>query len=58
MRPPPYAEVAEEYSTLEAKARSSGMEEVSFHLEKARMAWIRACSKKGQQQDIRSFFDT
>ena len=58
VRPPPYAEVAEEYSTLEAKARSSGMEEVSFHLEKARMAWIRACSKKGQQQDIRSFFDT
>lgn len=60
VRPPPYAEVAEEFSTLEAKARSSGMEDVSFHLEKARMAWIRAhaSSKKGQQQDIRSFFDT
>ena len=60
VRPPPYAEVAEEFSTLGAKARSSGMEDVSFHLEKARMAWIRAhaSSKKGQQQDIRSFFDT
>ena len=60
VRPPPYAEVAEEFSTLEAKATSSGMEDVSFHLEKARMAWIRAhaSSKKGQQQDIRSFFDT
>ena len=45
------------FSTLEAKARSSGM---SFHLEKARMAWIRAhaSSKKGQPQDIRSFLDT
>ena len=30
VRPPPYAEVAEEFSTLEAKARSSGMEDVSF----------------------------
>ena len=31
-----------------------------FTLKKARMAWIRAhaSSKKGQQQDIRSFFDT
>ena len=60
VRPPPYAEVAEEFSTLEANARSSGMEDVSFHLEKARMAWIRAhaSSKKGQAQDIRSFFDT
>ena len=59
-RPPPYAEVAEEFSTLEAKARSSGMEDGSFHLGKARTAWIRAhaSSKKGQQQDIRSFFDT
>ena len=34
VRPTPYAEVAEEFSTLEAKARSSGMEDVSFHLEK------------------------
>ena len=60
VRPTPYAEVAEEFSALEAKARSSGMDDVSFHLEKARMAWIRAhaSSKKGQQQDIRSFFDT
>ena len=59
VRPPPYAKVAEEFSTSEAKA-SSGMEDVSVHLEKARMTWIRAhaSSKKGQQQDIRSFFDT
>ena len=57
VRPPPYTEVEEEFSTLEAKARSSGMEDVSFHLEKARTAWIRAhaSSKKGQQQNIRSF---
>ena len=56
VRPPPYTEVEEEFSTLEAKARSSGMEDVSFHLEKARMAWIRAhaSSKKSRQQDIRS----
>ena len=60
MKPPPYAEVAEEVSTLEVKARISGMEDVSFHLAKARMAWIRAhaSSKKGQHQDIRIFFDT
>ena len=38
VRPTPYAEVAEEVSTLEAKARSSGMEDVSFHLEK-RPGW-------------------
>ena len=48
VRPPPYAKVAEEFSTSEAKA-SSGMEDVSVHLEKARMTWIRAhaSSKKG-----------
>ena len=54
-------EVADEFCTLEANARSSGMEDVSFHSsERARMAWIRAHAsrKKGQQQDIRSFFDT
>lgn len=60
VRPPSYATVAEEFGKLEATARSSGMEDVSFYLEKARMAWIRghASSSKGTQQDIRSFFDT
>ena len=34
VRPPPYAEVAEEFSTLEAKARSSGMETCLFTLKR------------------------
>ena len=34
VRLPPYAEVAEEFSTLEAKARSSGMETCLFTLKR------------------------
>ena len=55
--PAPYAEVAEMFGDLEARAETSDMQDVSYHLRKAKMAWMRAYgSTKARQGNIRDFF--
>lgn len=55
--PAPYAEVADMFGDLEARAETSAMQDVSFHLRKAKMAWMSAYeSRKARQGDIRDFF--
>lgn len=55
VKPPPTVPVAEELRKMEATARKKCMDDVSFHVEKQRMAWIaaQARSNKHQRQDIR-----
>jgi hypothetical protein len=45
------------FGDLEARAETSDMQDVSYHLRKAKMAWMRAYgSTKARQGDIRDFF--
>lgn len=40
-RPPPYTDVARQFGNLEEAAGRCNMPEVSYHLRKARLAWMR-----------------
>ena len=40
-RPPPYTKVASQFGDLEGEAEKCNMAEVSYHLRKAKLAWMR-----------------
>ena len=54
--PPAYSGVAEHFCELEDNAETCGMSEVSYHLRKAKLAWMSAYgSKETKQTCMRDF---
>lgn len=55
-RPPPYTKVARQFGDLEGVAERCGMTEVSYHLGRAKLAWMSAfASKKTRQTSLADF---
>ena len=48
--PPPYGGVAEHFCELEDTAEKCGMSEVSYHLRKAKLAWMSAFGERENKQ--------
>ena len=54
--PPPYANVANHFGELEDTAEKCRMSEVSFHLRKAKLAWMSAYGSRETKQTCMSDF--
>ena len=53
----PYVDLADHFESLEGIATKCSIDEVSFLLQKAKLAWMRAYSRRPpRQSDIRSSF--
>lgn len=56
IEPPPYSQLSQHFGPLERAAGESGNSEAAFHLQKAKMAMIKAhASKPVRQSDMREF---
>lgn len=56
IEPPPYSELSQPFGSLERAARLSGNRDAAFHLQRAKMAMIKAhASKPVRQSDMREF---
>ena len=55
-RPPPYTKVASQFGDLEGEAEKCNMAEVSYHLRKAKMAWMREFGLRKRKQTIMADF--
>ena len=54
--PPPYTDVAEKFGDLEEVAEQCNMGEVSYHLHKAKLAWVHECgARKTKQTSMADF---
>ena len=57
--PPPYGGVAEHFCELEDTAEKCGMSEVSYHLRKAKLAWMSAFGERETKQTcMRDYMET
>ena len=54
--PSPYAEISSSFSLLERVAEEGGNDNATFHLQKARMAFIEARASRPVRQADKSFF--
>ena len=55
-RPPPYTKVASQFGDLEGEAEKCNMAEVSYHLRKAKLAWMREFGLRKRKQTIMADF--
>ena len=55
-RPPPYTKVASQLGDLEGEAEKCNMAEVSYHLRKAKLAWMREFGLRNRKQTIMADF--
>ena len=55
-RPPPYTKVARQFGDLEGEAEKCNMAEVSYHLRKAKLAWMREFGLRKRKQTIMEDF--
>ena len=55
-RPPPYTKVASQFGDLEGEADKCNMAEVSYHLRKAKLAWMREFGLRKRKQTIMADF--
>ena len=57
--PPPYGGVAEHFCELEDTAEKCGMSEVSYHLHKAKLAWMSAFGERETKKTcMRDYMET
>ena len=55
-RPPPYTKVASQFGDFEGEAEKCNMAEVSYHLRKAKLAWMREFGWRKTKQTIMADF--
>ena len=55
-RTPPYTKVASQFGDLEGEAEKCNMAEVSYHLRKAKLAWMRELGWRKTKQTIMADF--
>ena len=54
--PPPYTKVASQFGDLEGEAEKCNMAEVSYHLRKTKLAWMREFGLRKRKQTIMADF--